>query len=355
MLISIMRNKDINGVCVRRYKNSLKGSVFNQIMWAASILNVSHLFEEKFSELKIVYRKTGQEIILRGADDVSKIKSVKFERGYPGFIWYEECDEFKCFEDILSINQSLMRGGDKFTVLYTYNPPKSRNHWINKAAQIPRDDKLVNHSTYLQTPRHWLGEQFFKEAETLKKNDEKLYLHQYMGENLKTEGQILTRYEIKDTEYKGDILFMGQDFGFNHANAILLLGFDEENIYVIKELYVRELETGEIIKLAENIFDKKVYMFCDSAEPDRIKAWRKAGFKACPVSKEKNSIMSQIDYLMSKNIIINPSCRNTIREIEGWCWIKDRVSGEFTDIPTPVKDDAMAALRYGIEYMRKKA
>ena len=127
MLIAVMKNKNINGVCVRRYGKSIKESVFNQLLWAAEALEVSHLWESKVSLPELTYLPTGQKIIFRGADDVSKIKSVKFVNGYCGFVWYEECDEFKCYEDILSINQSLLRGGDKYTVLYTYNPPRFRD------------------------------------------------------------------------------------------------------------------------------------------------------------------------------------------------------------------------------------
>lgn len=353
MLVAVMKNKNINGICVRRYGKSLKESVFNQLLWAAEIMGVSHLWESKVSLPELTYLPTGQKIIFRGTDDVSKIKSVKFVNGYCGFVWYEECDEFKSYDDILSINQSLLRGGDKYTVLYTYNPPKASGHWINKLCCEEREDKLVHHSTYLTTPKKWLGNQFYIEAEHLKKTAPELYLHQYMGEPLKNEGLVLKNYTVEEREFKGEIFFMGQDFGFNHANVILLLGFYENEIHILKELYVKGLETNEIIYLAEDMFDKNTVMWCDSAEPDRIKAWQKAGFRACGVSKEKNSISAQIDFLMSRKIIINPSCKNTIREIENWCWIKDKNTGEYLDMPTPINDDAMAALRYGVEYMRK--
>ena len=113
------------------------------------------------------------------------------------------------------------------------------------------------------------------------------------------------------------------------------------------------MDTYEIIALAEKLFDKKLIMWCDSAEPDRIRTWRKAGFRASPVSKEVTSVSSQIDYLKSKKIIVSPTCVKTINEISSWNWVKDKITGEYTDIPVPFKDDAMAALRYGIEYMRK--
>ena len=94
-------------------------------------------------------------------------------------------------------------------------------------------------------------------------------------------------------------------------------------------------------------------MWCDSAEPDRIKMWKKAGYKARPVNKEKNSVHAQIDYLKKHKIHIHRSCVNTIKEIQQWKWKKDTKTNEYLDEPVNYFDDAMAMLRYSIEEERK--
>lgn len=99
-------------------------------------------------------------------------------------------------------------------------------------------------------------------------------------------------------------------------------------------------------------------MWCDCAEPDRIKMWKKAGYKAKPVVKEKGangktSVNAQIDFLKQHKIHIHPSCVNTIKEIQQWKWEKDKQTGKYIDEPVCVFDDAMAALRYSIETIRK--
>ena len=55
----------------------------------------------------------------------------------------------------------------------------------------------------------------------------------------------------------------------------------------------------------------------------------------------------------SVTIHIHPSCVNVIKEIQQWRWRVDEKSGEYTDEPVNVFDDAMAALRYGVESWRK--
>jgi phage terminase large subunit len=97
-------------------------------------------------------------------------------------------------------------------------------------------------------------------------------------------------------------------------------------------------------------------MYCDSAEPDRIKMWGKAGYRAMAVKKEQNSVTAQIDYLKQLKIHIHPRCINTIKEIQQWKWKKDEKTGLYLDVPVEFMDDAMAALRYSIEdYRRFKA
>ena len=51
-------------------------------------------------------------------------------------------------------------------------------------------------------------------------------------------------------------------------------------------------------------------------------------------------------YIEEKNVV-------TIKELQQWKWKKDEKLGEYLDEPVPIMDDAMAALRYGIEGWRK--
>jgi phage terminase large subunit len=106
-------------------------------------------------------------------------------------------------------------------------------------------------------------------------------------------------------------------------------------------------------------------MWCDSAEPDRIKTWKSAGYymaKGVDKGGSNGSVKAQIDWLkgvvskgkvIQRKIYVHPHCINTIKELQQWKWKKDERSGEYLDEPVPVMDDAMAALRYGIEGWRK--
>ena len=159
---------------------------------------------------------------------------------------------------------------------------------------------------------------------------------------------------------------MWQDFGFNHANAIYLYGYKDGNIYVIDGLYGYEKDTSEwIVEANRRQLPKGKIMWCDSAEPDRIKMWRDAGYNARAVSKEQSSVKAQIDWLkgnptgkddqtIRRSIFIAPHLVNFKKEIEQWKWKLDTKRNEYLDEPVPFMDDAMASLRYGIEGWRIK-
>ena len=177
-----------------------------------------------------------------------------------------------------------------------------------------------------------------------------------LGEWGEVGGLILKNYVIEEfdrTPERFDYMVNAQDFGFNHANCIGEVGFKDGDLYLCKEHYVYEMDTNEIIRDVEGRFNKKLRMWCDCAEPDRIKMWKKAGYKADGVKKEKNSVHAQIDYLKQHKIHIHPSCTNTIAEIRQWKWKKDEQSNTYLDEPVPFFDDAMAMLRYSIEEERK--
>jgi phage terminase large subunit len=72
-----------------------------------------------------------------------------------------------------------------------------------------------------------------------------------LGEWGEIGGLILQNWTIKDISQRiedYDDVAIGQDFGFNHANAILLLGWKDDNIYILDEIYVHEKDTNEIIQ-----------------------------------------------------------------------------------------------------------
>ena len=95
MVLGIMEDEDANGMVLRKVKDTLRDSVYEQIVWAIGVLEVTHLWDIPESKLVLTYKPTGQKILFRGADKPKKIKSAKVKKGYFKFIWFNISGQIK--------------------------------------------------------------------------------------------------------------------------------------------------------------------------------------------------------------------------------------------------------------------
>ena len=359
--LSDQKYKGANLLVVRQTEASHKDSTFAELIGAINRMGLQAFWSYTTTPLSLTCKATGNGMIFRGFNDMrarDRVRSITFPQGKLTWIWCEEATELQ--ESDIDILDDRIRGELDNPELYyqmtfSFNPV-SAQHWIKrKYWDYASEDIFKCHSTYLDN--RFIDEAYHKRMLMRKEQDPDGYRIYGLGEWGETGGLILHNYVIEsvaqDFDRYDDILY-SQDFGFNHANCILEVGFKDGEIYILRELYVFEKDTDEIIQLAESQgFDKRKVMYCDSAEPDRIKMWQKAGYRARAVVKGAGSVKAQIDYLKQHKIHIDASCLNTIKEIQQWKWQKDSKSGQYIDEPVNIFDDAMAALRYCIEPYRQ--
>lgn len=376
-ILRLMQDKGRNLVAMRKSDITNRDSTFAELTGA-----VYRMFGDKAdlywkinrSPQMLTCRSNGNQIIFRGMNDDrqrEKLKSITFPKGKLTDVWLEEATEFTQAD--LEIIDDRLRGelpeGQFYQIRMTFNPV-NKNHWIKKVFfDIPDPNVLTHHSTYLTN--RFIDDAYKQRMERRKKVDPEGYQIYGLGEWGEIGGLILHNWEPQDisrniNDY--DDFAIGQDFGFNHANAILLLGWKDGDIYILRELYGFEKDTAEWIAEANNAgVPKNRVMWCDSAEPDRIKMWKDAGYRAKGVDKggSAGSVKAQIEWLkgstdpndkskvIGRKIYVHPSCVNTIKELQQWKWKRDDRTGEYLDQPVAFQDDAMAALRYGVEGWRK--
>lgn len=361
--LSDMKYKGANLLVVRQTEASHKDSTYAELLNAIHSMGLSSFWDWTTTPLTLTCKTTKNSIIFRGFNDArarERVKSITFPHGKLVWIWCEEATELQ--ESDVDILDDRLRGELEnpnlyYQMTFTFNPI-SASHWIKrKYWDYNSPDIFRCHSTYKDN--RFLDEAYHRRMMMRKEQDPDGYRIYGEGEWGETGGIILHNYVIEElpTDFdRYDSVHYAQDFGYNHANCILEVGFKDDELYVLRELYVFEKDTNEIIQLANQLdFDKKKIMYCDSAEPDRIQMWVKAGYKARPIDKggSQGSVKAQIDYLKQHKIHINGCCTNTIKEIQQWKWQKDKTTGLYTDAPVKVFDDAMAALRYCIEPYRQ--
>lgn len=361
-ILRLMKDPGRNLLCVRKSDVTNRDSTFAELQGS-----IFRMFGETYSRywyinssnMILEFKANHNQIIFRGVNDDKqreKLKSITFKRGKLTDAWIEEATELT--QSDFEIIDDRLRGElppeQFYQIRMTFNPVSS-SHWIKKVFFDVKDSNvLTHHSTYRDN--RFIDDAYHQRMERRKEVDPDGYRIYGLGEWGEVGGLILTNYIVEDFDRdieRFDYMVNSQDFGYNHADCIGEVGFKDGEMYICKELYVFEKDTDEIIQLAEGKFQKNLTMYCDSAEPDRIKMWKKAGYRAVPVRKESGSVHAQIDYLKQHKIHIHPSCVNTIKEIQQWKWRKDQKTGEYLDEPVNFFDDAMAMLRYSIERERK--
>lgn len=358
ILLLLINHPNCHVVVMRKVANTLRNSVFPQIEWAIDVLGLTGQFKVITSPPEIsLQREDGarQKILFLGVDDKNKIKSLKLPFGYVGIVWYEELDQFSGMDEIRNLNQSLLRGGPKYWCFYSFNPPKSQNNWVNEEQLVEEPDRLVDHSTYLQVPQAWLGDQFLMEAEKLKNKNQLAYDHEYMGIVTGTGGAVFENVEdlrmtdemIKDFGY----IYHGLDFGFSiDPLAYVGMAYDakHETIYIFDELYQQRLLNKRAFELIQPRLQGH-RIGADRAEVKSIAEMRSYGMNIYGAKKGPDSVEYGLKWLQdrAKIYIDKRRCPNTYREFVSYEYEQNK-DGQFISAYPDKNNHAIDAVRYGL-------
>ena len=352
----LMQHPQCHAVVLRKVGNTIKNSVYPQVQWGIEQLGVADRFKCITSPHEITYKATGQKILFFGVDDPMKVKSIKLPFGYVGIVWYEELDQFSGMEEIRNLNQSLLRGGETYWVFASYNPPKSRNNWVNEEILNEYPDRLVHKTTYLDVPREWLGEQFLLEAEKLKAKNETAYNHEYLGEVTGTGGAVFENVEdmvmTDEMISQFDRRYYGLDFGFAvDPLAFVAMNYEakHEDLYIFDEIYRQKLTNRQAAaQIGAKYNDCRI--IADSAEPKSIVEMRGLGLNVAGARKGPDSVDHGMRWLQNlTHIYIDKRrCPNTYREFVGYEYECNR-EGQFISAYPDVDNHAIDAVRYGME------
>lgn len=238
-ILRLMRDRGRNLVCIRKSDITNRDSTFAELTGAIHRIfgeQAERYWQITRSPMKLTCRANGNQIIFRGMNDEhqrEKLKSITFQRGKLTDVWCEEATELTQAD--LEIIDDRLRGelpeGQFYQIRLTFNPV-NRNHWIKRVFfDMPDENVLTHHSTYLNN--RFIDEAYRARMERRKIVDPEGYLVYGLGEWGEISGLILRNWEIRDisqsiSDY--DDVAMGHDFGYNHADATLLLGIKDENL-----------------------------------------------------------------------------------------------------------------------------
>lgn len=339
-------NAGRNWLCVRKVAKTLRYSIFSLLRHILSEIGV----KVAINKTDMTFSYNGRSILLMGLDDVEKLKSI---HGITD-VWIEEATEVSP-DDVKQLNLRLRGGELQKRIILSFNPI-SAQHWLKSYFfDKPSDNARITRTTYKDNL--FLDKQYKDEIERLKELDPYYYQVYALGEWGVIGNVVFNNYIVENFDYGEDDfenVCNGMDFGYVHASAIVRCGFRDGELYVFDELYGKEWTNSDFIEAAKEYFGdtlRSMLITADSAEPDRIEEWERNGFCVTPAKKGKGSLAFGVDYLVRQRIHVHASrCPNLAKEMATYKRREDK-NGVALDEFVELNDDAIAALRYAVEWI----
>lgn len=359
----MVNNPQVHVACFRKIGNTIQNSIRAQIEWGIYKLGLQDLFTIPASYANpITFIPTGQKIYFLGLDKPQKVKSIKPKFGYIGVTWFEELDQFAGENEIRTVTQSTMRGGDKYWDFRTFNPPISKNNWANMYAEKAykrSNNTLVVRNTYLDVPEEWLGSQFIEEAEELKAINPRAYEHEYLGVATGTGGDVFENaceLDMSGMVDRFDHIYNGIDWGFaRDPFRFVRMHFDAKklDLYIFDEFTTyktRNEDNFHRLYDEEHKLDRAELVTADSAEEKSVADFKAYGAFIRPAKKGPDSVRYGIKWLQGlRHIYIDKNrCPETYYEFVNYEYERDK-DGNFISAYPDADNHSIDAVRYALE------
>lgn len=379
-----LENPNASIYIYRRTLPSLKRTSWKEIRNILYDLDIP--YEENKSEGVITLGEHPNEskLYFGALDELSKVRSINAD-----MIYIEQAEELTSPEFYVELMLRLGRGEaskrkDGYSQMLLVVQPESEEHWIYKRYHeftdatteferrkqesqytgelFPSYESILANIQKRRKTAHFHYSENLKLPkfqrdyyDNLKNEDYELWLRYSAGQWGKLTDVIYPNYDTVVVRDTFDFYSFGADFGYNNPSCFLLQGWYDNEVYIIDEVYQTKLLNRELIDECDNMLFKHNLLpkklstgFGDAAEPDRIEEFVQRGY---PMEKGIKDVTAKINTTKQTKIHIHPRCVNTLREIKGYKYRKNR-DGVTLDEPVKVNDHAMDALAYGVYGVR---
>lgn len=240
-----------------------------------------------------------------------------------------------------TFNQLLLRTRKQAFIDYN---PADEYHWIYDKL-LPREDVTFIKSTFRDNP--FLSAEVVKEIERLKETDPELWRIYGEGERGTNRNTIYPNWELCDSIPEGCDIIYGLDFGYINPSALVRIGIKEKSAYCEEVYYQSYLTNAQRIEKARELLpthEMRQPLYCDSAEPQDIEEFYKAGFNAKASNKD---VEKGINKMKEYKIFITRGSVNIQKEIKSYKWQEDK-NGRILESPVKFNDHALDAIRYAV-------
>ena len=332
----------------RRYGSTVRETVWQLILEQLRFFQIEHLCNINKTE-RTIELPNGTQFIFFGLDEETKLLSLQNISD----VWVEEV--FECRRDIVEQLNLRMRGSKTNQQLFLSFNPISASHWLYDFCEVNPPKSLYYHQSTFRD-NVFLPAPYVESLEDLYRTNPikaRVYCDgewgvDYAGlvfPNHREEDFDIVKM-LRETDFP---LKVGSDIGFTDPSTVVVSLWDKENkkIYIISEYYQRGATFEEI---TQGIFscgvEGKQRVYVDNADPRAIQYFQQQGINALPCKKGKDSNRLYMLFLQNHEIIVHPSCPNTLKDLDNYVYLKDKDGNYDSDRTDHSFSHTIDALKY---------
>lgn len=335
-------------LCARAILKSIEDSVKAEIVARIEGLGLEDEFIIKKTE--IICKHNGSRIFFKGLDrNINSIKSIT----NVDILWIEEAD-ILTKSAWLKITPTIRKAGSKIWI--TFNPNRADDVIYEEfIGSEPPENTYIKKSHWSENP--YLSKEFHIDREKLLRTNPALYPHVYDGELFSQSEALIYFGKFRVAEFKEDkqaVKYIGLDFGYSQdpvAAVRCYIDEEENKLYITHEAVKKKLDIdhiGEFCKPRIPDF-QRTRILADNSAPAVVNFMKRQGYRVEGAEKGKGSIVEGIAFINSfDEIIIDPACKETIKEMSTYSYIIDKRTDEITNKPEDKNNHCMDALRYAL-------
>ena len=267
-----------------------------------------------------------------GLDDEHKLLSLN----NISTVWVEEAFEVEQSK-IEQLNLRMRGAANNQQVILSWNPISKSSYLYKFTVEEPPENSIFLHSTYKDNP--FLNAEYVAALDEMEKRNPAKYKVYGLGLwGTDPEGKVFSNYRVEEFDpltlaAQGLEVRAGCDIGWTDPSAITLSLYDRENkiIYVYDEFYRSGCQLSEIAAAAKDMKIGKIKLYVDAADPRAVQFLRNEGINAHPSIKGSGSVKAGYMFLQDNLIIVHPTCKHMIDELENLQYKKSKLTGEYTD------------------------
>lgn len=354
--------KGHNYLIVRNVANTIKRSVYNQIVKTIIDFNLSEVFQMSKSEMVITCKRNNRQILFGGLDDPEKLKSITPIDGVITDIWIEEATETarEAYKQLTKRLRGATPDGIGKRIVFSFNPIL-QTHWIyqeffwnwDDSKNLYKSDDLLILKTTYKDNKFLTDEDIY----ALEHETDPYFYNVYTLGNWGVLGKVIFKNwrteDLSDVIPSFDNIYNGIDFGVTDPNAFIRVHVNEgqKQIFVFNEYKKSNTLIDELAEELNNRISKDEFIVGDPQGAQAILELNNRGITVIPAKKGPNSINDGISWLKEYEIIIDIHCQEFKNEIQSYHWQEDKLGNA---LPKPVDKDnhLIDALRYATELCR---